>query len=228
MSTIQILWLNMITSSPIALALGMEKGSKDIMNNQPRSIKSSLFSKEMMYDTFFYGSIMGITTLLTFIFASWEEAGNFSVFYDLDESINCNSSSNFDKEECLPAFVARGVSFYTLTLLLLLHGYNCRHQRVSGFFRPRKFATNKLLGYAVIFGIVCIIPTSYIPFINSKVFLQDMIGWQWGLIVASVVFFIGMSELYKYTKRHFLDNDTFINDDESLEIQRSVSREKPM
>ena len=48
MSAIQILWLNMITSSPVALALGMEHASFDIMEHPPRKSGTSIWTKEFI------------------------------------------------------------------------------------------------------------------------------------------------------------------------------------
>src|SRR5207249_1119888 len=49
MSPLQILFLNMVTSSPPAMGLGVERASKDIMNYPPQS-KSGLFTWEVIVD----------------------------------------------------------------------------------------------------------------------------------------------------------------------------------
>jgi magnesium-transporting ATPase (P-type) len=60
----------MVTSSPIALALGMEKGDEDIMRVPPRSKATTLFTKLMVWDMMVYGTIMGILSLGSFMIAS--------------------------------------------------------------------------------------------------------------------------------------------------------------
>ena len=87
----------------------------------------------------------------------------------------------------------------TLSLLILVHGFNYRHNRKSGFFTKQKM--NKALLFAFLLGLVLIIPTAYIPVINDKVFKQTYISWKWALIAFSIVFFIAFSEVYKAIKR---------------------------
>jgi len=111
----------------------------------------------------------------------------------------CNENEGIKDENCNIGFLARGVAFYTLSLLILVHGFNCRHNRQSGFFTKQKM--NRALLFAFILGVILIIPTAYIPVINDKVFKQTYISWQLGLIAFSIVFFIAFSEIYKAIKR---------------------------
>ena len=60
----------MVTSSPIALALGMEKADDDIMKVPPRSKSTTLFTKGLILDMLVYGSIMGALTLGAFTVTS--------------------------------------------------------------------------------------------------------------------------------------------------------------
>jgi magnesium-transporting ATPase (P-type) len=84
MSPIQILWINMVTSSPIALALGQENADPDIMLRPPRQKSEGLFSKEVLWDTFYCKSRPGyslflsstLTTLLCLLFIRWIRYGH--------------------------------------------------------------------------------------------------------------------------------------------------------
>lgn len=117
MSPIQILWLNMVTSSPIALALGGEKADPDIMLRPPRRKEDGLFNKEVLFDTFFYGILMGIMTLGSFIGTLYAETNP-------NTANDCNHGLTDDT--CIPVFKARGTAFTMLTIFLLIHGINCR------------------------------------------------------------------------------------------------------
>ena len=64
---IQLLWLNIVTDGLQDIALSFEKSEKDIMNEQPRNTKESLFSKDLMLEV----SILGIT-ISTVIFLVWK------------------------------------------------------------------------------------------------------------------------------------------------------------
>src|SRR5690606_2988110 len=52
MSAVQILFLNMITSSPPAMGLGLEPASEYNMSEPPRSANQGLFTFEVIMDTF--------------------------------------------------------------------------------------------------------------------------------------------------------------------------------
>ncbi|KAJ3210811.1 Na+ ATPase [Dinochytrium kinnereticum] len=192
MSAIQILWLNMVTSSPVALALGLELAPKDIMNYPPRSVDSKIWTKEFIIDNLFYGLTMGSLSLSSFILqASVQLKGMDSL------PTGCNKSY---REECNPTFAARGMAFYSLSLLLLLHGFNCRHTRLSMFNRNQ--VQNKYLWGAVLLGLCITIPSAYIPVVDTAVFNQTGFSWGWGYIIGQLFFFVAISELYKLFKRN--------------------------
>ncbi|ORX35845.1 calcium ATPase [Piromyces finnis] len=171
MSPAQILYLNMVTSSPIALALGVEKAAKDVMHHPPRPLSSSLFSFELMLDTVIYGLLMGVLSLVSYIITIIAKNGSDL----LTNNVNCNESDGIEEEK--------------------FHGFNCRHNRKSGFFTKQKM--NKALLFSFILGLILIVPTAYIPVINDKVFKQTYITWQWALIGFSI---LSLLHSLKYTK----------------------------
>jgi Ca2+-transporting ATPase len=52
---IQILWINMVTDSLPALALGLEPGEKDVMSRPPRAPKESIFARGLWQDILWLG-----------------------------------------------------------------------------------------------------------------------------------------------------------------------------
>ena len=163
MSAIQILWLNMVTSSPVALALGVEEASKDIMKFPPRSKDAKLWTPQLITDTLFYGSILGMFSLGSFVLYIQYYTG-----YTLS-SIPRGCGKNFVQGICEGLFEARAVAFYTLSVLILVHGFNCRHARYSMFKMPNH---NKALWFAVLFGFLVTLPTAFIPGVNTGMFEQ--------------------------------------------------------
>lgn len=67
LSPLQILWINMLTSSFPAFGLGREKASYDIMRRAPHKLKHGVFTGQVIVDMIVYGTIMGTCTLLTFV-----------------------------------------------------------------------------------------------------------------------------------------------------------------
>ena len=163
MSAIQILWLNMVTSSPVALALGVEEASKDIMKFPPRSKDSKLWTPQLISDTLFYGSVLGMFSLGSFVLYIQYYSG-----YTLS-TIPTGCGKNFTANLCEGLFEARAVAFYSLSVLILVHGFNCRHNRYSMFRMPHH---NKALWFAVLFGFLVTLPTAFIPGVNTGMFEQ--------------------------------------------------------
>lgn len=188
----------MVTSSPIALALGLEHASADIMNHPPREKgKSSLWTLEFVFDNFVYGILIGMQSLSSFIICLNVGGGVGRTMYNIPGGCN---HPGFN-ENCNYVYVARAVTFYSHSLLLLFHGLNCRHQRQSIYTKGRP--TNKWLWMAIAIGLAMVIPTAYLGDASEIAFTQREFGWQWGIVLANVVIFLMLSELYKFIKRRF-------------------------
>jgi Na+-exporting ATPase len=190
MSPLEILWLNMITSTPPALGLGVEPADKKIMQ-QPPSKRNKLFTKEVIMDILIYGAIMGGLSLGAFLFV-------LNIFYDGLVGQNCNIVSD-SSVDCEPVYRSRSTAFITMSLLILLHAFNCKHFR-KPIWRM-KLWKNKLLFWTVLAGMALTIPTLYIPVVNTAVFKHTGIGLEWVVVVICLIFFFILSETYKFIKR---------------------------
>lgn len=67
LSPIHLLWINLITDTLPSIGLGMEKSSKDIMNQPPRSKNENIFQKELMIKILFEGILIGTITLIAYL-----------------------------------------------------------------------------------------------------------------------------------------------------------------
>ncbi|KAG2377563.1 hypothetical protein C9374_009079 [Naegleria lovaniensis] len=174
LNSIQILWLNMITGTGPAFGLGNEKPRKGIMT---KSYSGKLFAPETIIDIFFFGSLMGLLSLASFLIAT--------------------------KAMNVPLQEAQTITFVTSTVLLLLHAYNCRNSRRPFFLDG--FYNSRLLHFFVLFGAVTTISTVYIPWVNSNIFHQTMIpAFDWIIVLLAALIFMGLSEIYKCCKRILL------------------------
>lgn len=198
MSPIQILYVNMLTSSPIALALGCETASEDIMRLPPREKTAGLFTKQVFADIFAYGFVGGALSLISYILSVVFDVGSFNKIADCGGG----HGGNFDEgTNCRALASASATAFYSLSFIIMWHGFNCRHSRRSFFKMNVK--TNKILLFAILSGFILTVPTSYIPVINNKVFNQAPVTWQWAIIVPATLLFIIFSEVYKFILRRF-------------------------
>jgi Ca2+-transporting ATPase len=69
---VQILWINLVTDTFPALALGMEPAPHSIMQRKPRSARESFFAGGMAADMIVFGAVMSALTLgIYFLSLSW-------------------------------------------------------------------------------------------------------------------------------------------------------------
>jgi len=61
----QILWINLLTDTAPALALGVDRSTEDVMSRAPRSRQERIISRELQLGVLFVGSVMALVTLLT-------------------------------------------------------------------------------------------------------------------------------------------------------------------
>ena len=67
---IQLLWINLVTDSFPAIALGLEPEDKDIMNRKPKDARKGIFSDGLWNKIIVEGTMLGILTLLVFSFGT--------------------------------------------------------------------------------------------------------------------------------------------------------------
>uniref|UniRef100_A0A7S3GD75 Sodium/potassium exporting P-type ATPase 1 n=1 Tax=Palpitomonas bilix TaxID=652834 RepID=A0A7S3GD75_9EUKA len=227
MSPLQILWLNMITISPPALSLAVEKAEADIMERPPRKKGESLFTKDIILDIFVYGVLGGALTLASFVIAIgfvnpvqlqnesytpanlsapyWENNSVQDLAFHDYLGIYCNQRCTLPTEEaceemyaCSLVQRARATAFATLTFILLLNGFNCRAAAKTVF--EAGILKNKFMTASLFFGIALMIPTMYIPIVNKQYFKQRSITIEWAIVVASAAFFFTVCQVIQIVK----------------------------
>ncbi len=121
---IQILWINLITDGPPALALGVDPPEKDIMRKPPRDLSTPLLHRKRWMYMLIEGSMIGLTVFIIYLIAlnKW----NYQI--------------------------AQTITFASLSLAQLVHAFNNRSTRKS-LFTIGVF-TNKILVTTVFFSII--------------------------------------------------------------------------
>ncbi|KAI8800512.1 Na P-type ATPase [Cladochytrium replicatum] len=206
MNAIQILWLNMVTSSPIALALGVEKATQDIMTYPPRPVTQSIYTGEVLIDLSVYGTVMGVMTLIVFMLSIGLNPITGPT-YNLFIQAACNTKSGEIKNsECDLILRARAVAYATLSILLVVHGVNCRNPRIPTYMLGLSmWKENRILFWTLIVGTIAIVVTVVVPGLNSSVFGHLPFDWEWGMVVICTVLFYIISEVYKFAKRYYYE-----------------------
>ncbi|KAF2113812.1 hypothetical protein BDV96DRAFT_613638 [Lophiotrema nucula] len=204
LSPIEILWVNLITSSFLAIGLGMEESQTDSMFRPPHNLSVGVFTKELITDKFIYGFLMGSLCLASFSIVAYAgpDGGNLGS--------GCNEDWN---DTCGVVFRARATTYATITLLLLVTAWEVKHFSRSLFnLYPDSrappglsvFSTvwrNRFLFWAVTAGFCIMFPIIYIPVINRQVFKHGAIGWEWGVSFGCVAVYVAAIESWKAVKR---------------------------
>lgn len=141
LTAVMILWINLVTDSFPALALGVEAVEKDIMSMPPRKPKASLFAGKTGLDILIQGGFQTILTMLSFCIGG----------YILPDGVMNHG-------------VAMTMAFLTLALIQLFHAYNTKSQHHS-LFASNPFK-NKLLNYATLAGFA-LTAFTFIPVFQS-------------------------------------------------------------
>lgn len=203
LSPLQILWINMLTSSFPAFGLGKEKASSNIMRRPPHHSKKGVFTTQILVDMLVYGLIMGSVTLLTFVIVVYG-VNNGDLGHD------CNRAYS---ESCGPVFRARAAVFAELTWLILISAWEFKSIRRSMFrLDPMSESSfpffqdvweNKFLFWSVVLGAVSVFPAVYIPYLNTSVFKHIGITWEWGLSFGAIFIYVMGIESWKWVKRSY-------------------------
>ncbi|KAL3417075.1 potassium sodium efflux p-type fungal-type transporter [Phlyctema vagabunda] len=204
LAPVEILWVIMITSGMPDMGLGVEIAAPDIMNRPPQSLKTGVFTMEVMIDMLVYGFWMAALCLTAFTLVLFG-FGTGSL------GANCNNDYG---PECDEVFRARATTFVCLTWFALILAWEMVNMRRS-FFRMQpksdKYFTqwmhdvwrNKFLFWSIIAGFVTVFPTLYIPVINHQVFNHAAITWEWSIVFIESILFIAGIEAWKWAKRIF-------------------------
>ncbi|KAF5353799.1 hypothetical protein D9758_010589 [Tetrapyrgos nigripes] len=198
LSPLAVLWINMITSGPPAFGLGLEKPASNVMKRPPHSIKTGVFTWQVILDCLAYGVAMGAVAMLSFVAVVWGR-------YEGDLGQDCNKSGNF--EECRAVFRGRSTVFATLTFCILYYAWE-----LKALDRPLVNMTpgqpfwidlwaNQVLFWAVVLGAASVPIAIYVPGLNTNVFYQSGITWEWVVVVGLTVLFIIVCELWKLFAR---------------------------
>ncbi|KAJ3485057.1 hypothetical protein NLG97_g6902 [Lecanicillium saksenae] len=206
LSPLEILWANLITSSPLALGLGLEEAQRDILRRPPRSLRSGVFTKDLVRDQLMYGTFMGSLCLAAFMLVAYASSG--SGYHNLP--IGCNEEG---AHGCDLVFRARATTFATLSFLLLVTAWEVKHFHRSLFAMDERFTGpfavfktvyhNRFLFWSVVAGFAVTFPVIYIPFVNTHVFKHQGLTWEWGVVFGCVAAYIALIEGWKAIKRRF-------------------------
>lgn len=142
---VHLLFINLLTDSLPAIALGLEPHSKEVMKEKPRPMNESILTKDFLFKVGTEGLSIGVTTMIAFL-------------------IGYHSGEN--------ALLASTMAFATLCCARLFHGFNCKSDRPVVF--TKAVINNIYLIGAFILGIILITCVVMIPGLHSIFKVQTL------------------------------------------------------
>lgn len=174
-----LLWINLITDSLPALALGLEEGEKDSMKKMPRSAREGVFAGGMGKDVIYQGMVTSVLVLTAYFIGEYIETGNWHI---------------------VPSNDGITMAFLTMSMCEIFHSFNMRSRRGSIFTMDRQ---NKWLWGSALGAFVLTTAVIEIPFL-AKIFEFEVISLEEYLIAMGLaILIIPIVELVKIGQRKF-------------------------
>lgn len=200
---VQLLWLNLVTDTLPALALGVEPVEEGLMSKSPRQQADKLFDKAFSQRLFWQGIMVGALTLLAY----W--AG----FHKL-------STPGQD-----PGAIANTMAFATLTLSQLFHAFNVRSEEKSlltlGFFSNSAMNKAFVLGLALQLSVLCLSP------LQAVFSVVPMTQEQWICVFALAMSPLPVCEMVKAKVRSQTQQGKRIMSQKELKQRRDTQQSRP-
>ena len=162
---IHLLWVNLITDSFPAIALGADKKPDDIMNDKPRDPKESLFAHGGYLITFGYGVVIGLITLAAFLIAPINELSAYNAANGTSLNLWDFLSTANEIGEGMVVEEAQSMAFCVLAFSELFHMLGMTNTKKSFI---HVFADkNPMLWIALFGGIALQLFVIEVPYINT-------------------------------------------------------------
>lgn len=173
---IHLLWINLITDSLPALALGMEKEEPDLMRRKPRSSKEGLFANGAGISIFYQGITVAILTVAAYFIGHYIESG----FWEITESRDGIT-----------------MAFLTLSMAEIFHSYNMRSQHISLF----KLKTQNIYLFgAMLLSLLLTTLVIYVPFLRELFSFEYIDIPEYFIALGLAFLIIPIVEAVKFTR----------------------------
>ena len=144
---VHLLFMNLITDSLPAIAIGMETGKNGVLKEKPRSSSDSILNKQTVLQITFEGIIIAICTMCAYLFGLKQDP-----------------------------LVASTMAFATICLARLLHGFNCRSNlplTKIGFYTNRSSIYAFLIGFSLL-HVISFVPFMHSLFMIQTISITQL------------------------------------------------------
>ena len=174
---VHILWINLITDTLPAVALGMEDAEKGVMQRPPRRRKESIFADGLGFDIIFQGFIIAAVTVFSFFVGCKMEHGRWMI---------------------AESQVGMTMAFLTLSMVEIFHSFNMRSRTTSLFSMKKQ---NGMLWLTLAFSLLVTAAVVFIPALNRAFSFQTISFTQYLMAVGMALTVIPVVEIEKAVRR---------------------------
>ena len=174
---VHILWINLLTDTFPALALGVEPEEKDLMKRPPRDPKEGILANGMAWNVLYQGVMVALITLAAFFVGHRLESGN----WHLGESAD-----------------GMTMAFLTMSMAEIFHAFNMRSQKQSVFTLKRQ---NVVLWGAMLGSLLLTTAVIYVPFLSEAFGFTHINLTEYAVALALAFCVIPIVELVKLCTR---------------------------
>ena len=175
---VQLLWINLVTDTLPAIALGVEPLEKGIMKRKPRGKKSNFFSGGVASSIIYQGLVETALVL-----------GAYGLGLAIGPHVDNMTMQHGD---------ALTMAFLTLGLIQLFHAFNSKYVHQS-IFSSHTFA-NKWFNWAILISAL-IMAAVEIPFLTRLFDVTELNGEQWAVVLGAGIVMILIVEIVKFFQR---------------------------
>lgn len=180
LTAIQLLWLNLITDGAPALALAVEKGDPDIMQQKPRAKSEPIVNRTMMIGLVVQTIAQTSAVLIAFAFGLlWHLEAGASVVGNPITYLMGHDWRGVDVQ------TAETMAFVTLSLCELFRAYTVRSERAS-IFQIGIFS-NRYMQYAVGLSITLLLLVVNLPFLQPIFNTHALSAIEWGVVLGLAI-----------------------------------------
>jgi Ca2+-transporting ATPase len=222
-TSVQLLWVNLVTDGPPATALGFNPPDVDIMEKPPRNKDDSLLSNWVLFRYFFIGTYVGIATVGIFIWwycydeaagdhhlvtldqlRHWSECPDWTDGFNPGSYLGVDYSSNPCLYFTQGKVKASTLSLSVLVIIEMLNAFNALSEDGSLYHMPPW--VNPWLILAVLASVLLHMVIIYIPLFNEIFGTTYMTAHDWFLVMAFSIPIILLDEVLKFFARMYNKN----------------------
>ena len=174
---VHLLWINLITDSFPAIALGLEPEEANTMKQPPRESKEGIFSRGLGIDVLWQGVMVTVVTISAYFLGHYMEAGVWEI---------TNSADGMT------------MAFLTLSMAEMFHSLNMRSRRQSIFMMKEQ---NKFLYLAMFASLILTTAVIFIPSIAAAFRFESISITEYFVAMALAFSVIPIVEAVKFFQR---------------------------